>query len=187
MGSSDQEGVMYQVQFRGLSTAFLPIGCPPFETDTEAHAHIQERVEAFGMRRDEYRVVKVPVQDAQLLDQKDAKIKTALGKVPLNLLPLSALKGAARVFGYGAKKYALGNFHTADDSEIANRYVGGCLRHLADCQRPDGLFDWNSVAALDKESGLPELDHAICGLLMLRALAVKHGALPADPGEGNDP
>lgn len=117
----------------------------------------------------------------------DQKIKTATGKVPLNLIPLSALKGAARVFGYGVRKYAPGNFHTADDSEIANRYVGGFLRHLADCQRPDGLFDWESVAALDKESGLPELDHAICGLIMLRALAVKHGALPADPGEGNDP
>jgi len=117
----------------------------------------------------------------------DEKIKTAADKVPLNLVPLRALKGVARVFGYGAKKYSAGNYYTADDAEIANRYVGGFLRHLSDCQRPDGLFDWSSVAQLDAESGLPEIDHAICGLVMLRALAIKHGALPADPGQGNKP
>lgn len=118
----------------------------------------------------------------------DQKIRTSSGKAPLNLVPLRAITGAARVFGYGAKKYAAGNYHTADDDQIANRYIGGLLRHLADCQRPDGLYDWTSIATgLDPESGLPHIDHAICGLLMLRALATKHGALPADPGAGLDP
>lgn len=117
----------------------------------------------------------------------DQKIRTARGKVPLDLIPLGALEGCARVFGYGAKKYSRGNFHTADDDQIAQRYVGGMLRHLAACQRPDGLYDMTSLAALDAESGLPEIDHAICGLIMLRALAIKQGALPDDPGEGRDP
>lgn len=117
----------------------------------------------------------------------DQKIKTASGKVPLNLLPLRALKGVARVFGYGAKKYAKGNWYTADDGEIANRYAGGFLRHLADAQNPDGTFDFECLKALDAESGLPEIDHALCGLIMLRGLLAKHGALPWDPGEGKEP
>lgn len=117
----------------------------------------------------------------------DEKIKTANSKVPLNLIPLHALKGLARVFGFGAKKYAPGNYYTASDVEIANRYIGGLLRHIADAQLPNGLFDWSSLSSLDVESGLPEIDHALCGLIMLRALAIKHGALPADPGIGNEP
>lgn len=117
----------------------------------------------------------------------DQKIKAAGSKVPLNLLPLRVLKGVARVFGYGAKKYAKGNWYTASDDEFADRYVGGALRHLSDAQRPDGTFDFESLAALDKESGLPEIDHLLCGLIMLRGLATKRGILPEDPGVGNDP
>lgn len=40
-----------------------------------------------------------------------------------------------------------------------------------------------SCVALDAESGLPHIDHAIAGLVMLRARMCKAGALPADPGE----
>lgn len=115
----------------------------------------------------------------------DEKIKTATDKVPLDLVPLHALVGAARVFGYGARKYAPGNFYTADDSNSVQRYIGAALRHLSAMQRPDGLCDMTSVGALDVESGLPEIDHAICGLIMLRALATKHGALQVDPGVGS--
>lgn len=111
----------------------------------------------------------------------DQKIDTSANKVPLDLVPMRALVGTARVFGYGAQKYAPGNFYTADDDSIVQRYVGGVLRHLSRLQRDDGLYDMASVAALDVESGLPEIDHAICGLIMLRALAIKHGALPVDP------
>lgn len=117
----------------------------------------------------------------------DAKIKTASGKCPLDLVPLASLKGAARVFQYGDKKYAKGNWHTADDPDFTHRYVGGALRHLADAQQPDGTYDLSSLASLDAESGLPEIDHMICGLLMLRGLLTKFGALRADPGESLDP
>lgn len=117
----------------------------------------------------------------------DQKIKTAAGKVPLDLVPLQALKGAARVFQYGAKKYARGNWHSATDDEFTHRYVGGALRHLADAQNPDGTFDFKSLAATDAESGLPEVDHLICGLLMLRGLLIKRDVLRADPGVPNDP
>jgi hypothetical protein len=112
----------------------------------------------------------------------DLKIKTAADKVPLNLIPLGALKGVARVFQHGAAKYAPGNFLLATDADAANRYVGALLRHVADAQRPDGLFDLESLKHLDVESGLPEIDHALASLIMLRAQLVERGALPADPG-----
>lgn len=111
-------------------------------------------------------------------------LKTGKGKCPLDAVPLGTLKGAARVFehGYHPAKYARGNWHTAEDAEIGNRYAGALLRHLADAQRPDGAFDLASLASRDRESGLPEIDHAICGLLILRGLLTKRGALPEDPG-----
>lgn len=112
----------------------------------------------------------------------DEKIKTAATKVPLEMVPLHALKGAARVFQHGAHKYAPGNFlqATIADGAVA-RYSGAMLRHLSDMQDPDGrwLENFNS---LDAESGLPEIDHMLAGLIMARAIMVKEGKLPADPG-----
>lgn len=117
----------------------------------------------------------------------DQKIKTAAMKIPLNLIPLRALKGVARVFGYGAKKYAKGNWYSASDDEFGDRYAGGALRHLSDAQNLDGTFNFESLARLDVESGLPEIDHMLCGLIMLRGLMIKRGILAEDPGAGNDP
>jgi Domain of unknown function (DUF5664) len=118
----------------------------------------------------------------------DQKIKTAAGKAPLSLIPLATLQGPARVKGYGAKKYKAGNYYEANLSDGAGaRYVGGALRHLAEMQLPNGLHTPESLASLDSESGLPHIDHAICGLLMLRTIMIKNNALPADPGEGNEP
>lgn len=117
----------------------------------------------------------------------DSKISAAAKKVPLNMVPLLGLKGPARVFGYGTKKHGRGNFATGTDDGAPDRYVGGFLRHMADSQNDDGTWNWESLARLDVESGLPEIDHALCGLLMLRVIMIKKGALPADPGEGNEP
>lgn len=118
----------------------------------------------------------------------DQKIKAAAGKPPLAMIPLRALKGVARVFGYGAKKYAPGNFLTAQlEDGAGERYPSALLRHLSDIQEPNGLFTTESLSALDPESALPHIDHAICGLIMLRAILTKEGALPEDPGVGNDP
>lgn len=118
----------------------------------------------------------------------DQKIKTAAGKAPLGLVPARALVGAARVFQYGAKKYAAGNFHKATlDDGAGARYIGAALRHLAEMQEPNGLHTPASLAAIDPESGLPHLDHVLCGLMMLRSIMVKCGAIAVDPGEGKDP
>lgn len=119
---------------------------------------------------------------------KDHKIKTAAAKAPLGVVPQQALIGPARVFGYGGRKYVAGNFYNADLSDGAGqRYVSAALRHLAEMQEPNGLHTPESLAALDPESGLPHIDHVLCGLMMLRTIMVKCGALPADPGIGNEP
>jgi hypothetical protein len=118
----------------------------------------------------------------------DFKVQAAEKKVPLALLPLRALFGMARVFGYGAKKYAPGNFLKATLADgAAQRYHSAMLRHLAEIQEPDGTWSRESLAVLDGESGLPHLDHLICGMVMLRAILVKEGVLPADPGIGKEP
>lgn len=112
----------------------------------------------------------------------DQKIKTAKGKVRMDLIPLKALQGAARVFEYGAQKYAKGNWYCATDDEFTERYTGAALRHLTDAQNDDGTFDMDSLANVDAESGQPQIDHIICGLIMLRGLLTKRGVLAADPG-----
>lgn len=118
----------------------------------------------------------------------DGKIAQANLKVPLSFIPFKALKGCARVFGYGRKKYAPGNFLLAAVADGAmDRYISAGLRHLTDCQNLDGTWDKASMGKLDAESGLPELDHLISGLLMLRAVLIKDGVLPEDPGVGLDP
>lgn len=118
----------------------------------------------------------------------DQKIKTSAAKAPLGMIPARSLVGPARVFQYGGKKYAPGNFHVATlEDGAGSRYVSAALRHLGEMQLPNGLHSPESLAALDDESGLPHIDHTICGLLMLRVIMVKDGALAVDPGEGKDP
>lgn len=119
---------------------------------------------------------------------EDLKIKTAAGKAPLQMLPLRAYIGPGRVTQYGRKKYAPGNYLRATLGDgCGERYAGAALRHLAAMQEDNGLWTRESLGRLDVESGLPELDHAICSLIMLRSILVKEGVLAEDPGEGKDP
>jgi len=118
----------------------------------------------------------------------DYKVATAARKPPLDLVPLKALTGTSRVFQYGAKKYAPGNFIKAneEDAPVA-RYIGAVLRHMKACQNPDGTYSWSGfMSAMDDESGLPEIDHMIAGLLMLRCILIK-GGMAEDPDEAVNP
>lgn len=109
----------------------------------------------------------------------DMKIKTAAGKVPMDLIPLSALQGMARVFGYGARKYEEDNWKLAKDKGAIRRYKSAILRHYTGME--------GDPMALDEESGLPHIDHLMCSLVMLRGLLNLHHGAKADPGEGKDP
>lgn len=111
-------------------------------------------------------------------------------KSPLQWIPLWALQGVARVFDYGARKYAPGNWQRAGHEENPEQafedYASAALRHYAAMQEacPVGTVDWSAV---DDESGLPHLDHLICSLVMLRGISQVAGYLPADPGTGKGP
>lgn len=126
----------------------------------------------------------VGLQSSAQKPATDGKIATAKQKAPLHRLPLRWLIGLARVFQYGARKYGRENYYaSADDPESCERYMGGVLRHLSEMQTPCGSYTQESCVALDAESGLPHIDHAIAGLVMLRARMCKAGSLPTDPRE----
>jgi len=74
-----------------------------------------------------------------------------------DLVPVEAILGMAKVFGFGAKKY--GDMNWAVDGGLEySRLYGAVLRHV---------FAWYSGEDTDPESGLPHLHHAMCGLAML--------------------
>lgn len=77
------------------------------------------------------------------------------GKVPISLVPPSAIRAIARVFGYGAKKYAPRNWERGMKWTIPYECA---MRHL---------LAWMDGEENDKESGLPHLEHAICNLAIL--------------------
>lgn len=116
-------------------------------------------------------------------------------KPPLHWIPLWALQGVSRVFGYGAKRYDPGNWLLASREttrQALDDYLSAALRHIAALQEPglteeatDALL--TDFAELDEESGLPHIDHILCGLMMLRGILIKRGILAADPGRGNEP
>ena len=81
------------------------------------------------------------------------------GKVPLDLIPLSAMIECARVFDYGRNKYAAWNWAKGMDWSVP---YGCLLRHMA---------AWFDGEDNDPESGLPHLGHAMCNLVMLSTFA----------------
>jgi hypothetical protein len=85
-------------------------------------------------------------------------VKHDAGKPDYSLLPLSALEPVVRVLEHGAAKYGRTNYLALAGAR--ERYLAACLRHLAAFQ--DG-------EAVDPESGLPHLAHAICGLIFVLA------------------
>ena len=79
-------------------------------------------------------------------------------KIRWELLPFAQLEKVARVFTYGAKKYADENYLKGT---TWRRYLGAACRHLT---------SWAMGEENDPESGEPHLAHAICSILMLMEL-----------------
>lgn len=118
----------------------------------------------------------------------DGKISRAAKKPAMFLIAWRSLIGVARVSAYGAKKYLPGNWYNATLADGAGeRYLSAAGRHLMEMQLPNGTCTRESLGALDHESMLPHIDHAISSMIMLRGLLVKESVLPQDPGEGNEP
>lgn len=77
------------------------------------------------------------------------------GKPRVDLLPPAALVGVAEIFGYGAKKYGERNWQKG---VLNSKLLGSTLRHI---------FAHMGGETVDKESGLPHLNHALCDLMMI--------------------
>lgn len=77
------------------------------------------------------------------------------GKPDYSLIPMHLLADTARVFTYGAKKYAAWNWSKG----MAWSIPFACLLRHA--------FAWFRGQKLDAESGLPHTAHMVCNILML--------------------
>jgi hypothetical protein len=73
----------------------------------------------------------------------------------LELLPFAALLEVARVYGYGAKKYAVHNWRKGYAWSLS---LGALLRHV---------FIWSCGESIDRESGRHHLAHAAFHCLTL--------------------
>lgn len=120
-------------------------------------------------------------------------LKEVVGKPQLSQLPRVPAIWAARVYEYGARKYARGNYlrrKPTREGDIARlgHYLDAVLRHLH--AQTDALERSHSdgvgmiTVAIDSESGLPHLAHALVSLQMLIAQLVDAGLAPEDPCAG---
>ncbi len=103
-------------------------------------------------------------------------------KPPFDLVPLRALHGLSRVQEFGLTKHGAGDYLT--NSRGLEEFFAKALRHLTSLQAGGGRVDETTLVARDTETGLPELDHALANLVMLRDILIERGALPVDPGMG---
>lgn len=82
-------------------------------------------------------------------------VKDNRGKLPIDLVPYEALKGAADVLAYGAVKYKPNNW----------RLGLKWSETWASLQRH--LWAWKEGEDLDPETGKSHIDHAMCQMLFL--------------------
>ena len=93
-------------------------------------------------------------------------IKHDSNKPRTDLLTPLAIVEVAKVLGFGAKKYAPGNWAKCDSR---SRYVGAALHHL---------LAWQAGEDADPESGLPHLAHAACSVLFALEMELRGWGKP---------
>jgi hypothetical protein len=82
-------------------------------------------------------------------------VKDNRGKLPVDLIPYEALRGAAEVLAYGAIKYKPNNW----------RLGLKWMETWSSLQRH--LWAWKEGEDLDPETGKSHIDHAMCQMLFL--------------------
>jgi hypothetical protein len=92
-------------------------------------------------------------------DAKGSGARYNADKPDLSLIPLCTLEDEARVWMYGAKKYARDNWQRGMVWSVP---LACALRHLSAWQRGEEN---------DPESGLPHLAHVMCNIRMLTLYA----------------
>ena len=76
-------------------------------------------------------------------------------KTPIHLVTPQFIEGVAEILQHGATKYSPGNWMAGMSWATV---FGGIMRHL---------WAWFRGEEMDKESGLPHLCHAACGIMFL--------------------
>jgi len=96
-------------------------------------------------------------------------------KPDMSLCPPLLMEMYARVSGMGAAKYGRNNWMNMEVKD-ACRIYSACLRHLNGYTDEEGHSrGFRNGEALDKESGLSNLDHALWQLVALKFLVNKFG------------
>lgn len=86
-------------------------------------------------------------------------IKHDAGKTDWSILPINASREIIKVFEFGAKKYARGNFLEGDGLQYT-RVLNSLLRHT---------YAFMEGQDIDEESGISHLAHAGANIYMLLA------------------
>ncbi len=94
----------------------------------------------------------------KLMKEGDSPFHFDSNKPRMEQLPPRAILAVTEVFTYGAKKYGDHNWARYAGEWQWGQLIGSTLRHI---------FAWMKREDLDRESGLPHLDHAAANLLML--------------------
>lgn len=88
---------------------------------------------------------------------KAEAVKADAGKIDWAILPIGALEEIIKVFQFGEKKYARGNFANGEGLEYS-RVLNSLMRHTTSFMRGEDN---------DPETGLSHMAHAGCCVLML--------------------
>jgi hypothetical protein len=80
------------------------------------------------------------------------------GKPMLALVPSAIIRAVGRVMTHGAEKYGVGKWRNVDP----DRYKHALMRHI--CEWLDDPY------GVDKDSGLPHLEHIACNVAFLLEL-----------------
>ena len=101
-----------------------------------------------------------PEIDIQSLSEKGMKFDS--GKLLYSLIPPETSKALAEVLSFGAQKYAIDGWKSVPDAE--RRYMDALFRHIE---------SYRMGEAIDSESGLPHLAHALANLSFLHYFYLK--------------
>ena len=88
--------------------------------------------------------------------QKTDGSKFDYGKTMWNLLDYVAIEDVAKVLTFGANKYSADNWKKVPDAQ--ERYFAAAMRHLT---------QWRNGEAVDSETNISHLAHAMCNLMFL--------------------
>ena len=108
---------------------------------------------------------------SRAIDKLIGGTKNDTGKLPMHLIPVSAINALARVLKHGMKKYEPRNW---EKGLAWSRPYAAAQRHLT---------AWWGGENFDSESGFNHLEHALCNIAFLIEYDAMHKELDDRPGK----